>query len=245
MAAAARLEATANAAGYPVQVLGIPKTIDNDLAGTDVTPGYGSAARYIAHTTQECGLDLRAMRHFDEIVVIEVMGRHAGWLAAASALARQQPGDPPHLILLPEVPVAIDPVLARIEGVFAQRGICLVVAAEGVQDPQGRYWAELLGNAGLDASGQRNLSMAAGAAPYLAQHVQQELGRRCRQVRLNTAQRGSRYLASPLDRTLAWQVGAAAADSCQCSGNRRDDGPARRRRHLGDSADAFRCRDRP
>ncbi len=238
MAAVARLEATAGAAGYPLQVIGIPKTIDNDLAGTEVTPGYGSAARYIAHTTQECGLDLRAMVNFDEVAVIEVMGRHAGWLAAAAALARQQPEDPPHLILLPETPVAIDAVLARIQTVFDQRGICLVVTAEGVHDAEGRYWAELLGNAGQDASGQRNLSMAAGAAAYLAQHVQSQLGRRCRQIRLNTAQRGSRLPGQPPGSDTGLAGGRRGGGGGAGRAERRHDGLATRRRRLGRGGDA-------
>ena len=213
MAAAARLDAAAQAQGRPLQVLGIPKTIDNDLAGCDVTPGYGSTARYIAHTVQEIGLDLRAMRGFDQVAVVEVMGRHAGWLAAASALARAAAGDPPHLILLPETPVEIDAVLRRIEDVFRRQGCCLVVAAEGVHDAAGDYWAEMLGGAGQDASGQRIFSMSAGASAYLVQQVQERLGLRCRQAKLNTAQRATRLLASPVDRRLAALVGTAAVEA--------------------------------
>jgi 6-phosphofructokinase 1 len=213
MAAAQRLAAEAHAQGHALQVLGVPKTIDNDLAGCDVTPGYGSAARYIAHTVQEIGLDLRAMRGFDQVAVVEVMGRHVGWLAAASALARTEAGDPPHLILLPEMPVAIDAVLQRVDAVFRRRQVCVVVAAEGVHDADGNYWAEMLGGAGQDASGQRVFSMSAGASAYLVKEVQERLGLRCRQVKLNTAQRSTRLLASPVDRRLAALVGAAAVEA--------------------------------
>ena len=191
----------------------MPKTIDNDLAGCTVTPGYGSTARYIAHTVQEIGLDLRAMRGFDQVAVVEVMGRHSGWLAAASALARTQEGDPPHLILLPETPVAIDSVLARVGKVFGDRHLCVIVVAEGVHDAAGVYWAEMLGSAGWDASGQRVFSMSAGASAFLVQQVQERLGLRCRQVKLNTAQRATRLLASPLDRELAALVGRAAVEA--------------------------------
>lgn len=213
MAAAQQLEAEAQAQGMALQVLGVPKTIDNDLAGCDVTPGYGSAARYIAHTVQEIGLDLRAMRGFDQVAVVEVMGRHAGWLAAAAALARAGAGDPPHLILLPETPVAIDAVLERIDVVFRRRQCCVVVAAEGVHDAAGRYWAEMLGSGGYDASGQRIFSMSAGASAWLVQQVQERLGLRCRQAKLNTAQRATRLLASPVDRELAALVGRAAVEA--------------------------------
>ncbi|MBK8047451.1 MAG: diphosphate--fructose-6-phosphate 1-phosphotransferase [Anaerolineales bacterium] len=213
MAAAQRLNAVAAVEGVSLRVIGIPKTIDNDLAGTDVTPGYGSAARYVAYSTQDVTLDLYAMRGFDQVVVIEVMGRHAGWLAAAAALARTQVGDPPHLILLPETPVDEERVFERIDASIATDGICVVVAAEGVHDAQGNYWAERLGSAGHDPSGQRILSMSAGVSSYLVRRVQERLRLRCRQVRLNTAQRSNRSLASPADRDMAQTVGREAVSA--------------------------------
>ena len=192
MAGAQRLAAEAENRGLALQVIGIPKTIDNDLAGCDVTPGYGSAARYVAYTTQEIGLDLRAMRGFDQVAVVEVMGRHVGWVAAATALARQVAGDPPHLILLPEAPVEIDQVLTRIAEVYAQRQLCTIVVAEGVRERSGAYWAELVDGAAYDGSGQRVFSMSAGASAFLVREVQARLGLRCRQIKLNTAQRATR-----------------------------------------------------
>jgi 6-phosphofructokinase 1 len=197
----------------PLQVIGIPKTIDNDLPGCDVTPGYGSTARYLAHTVQEIGLDLRAMRGFDQVAVVEVMGRHVGWLAAATALARSAGGDPPHLILLPEAPVVLDQVLDRIAAVFARQQLCTVVVAEGVREQEGPYWAELVDGAAYDASGQRVFSMSAGASAYLVKQVQERLGLRCRQIKLNTAQRATRLLASAVDRELAAEVGRAAVEA--------------------------------
>ncbi len=213
MAGAQKLAAEAEARGLALQVIGIPKTIDNDLAGCDVTPGYGSAARYVVYTTQEIGLDLRAMRGFDQVAVVEVMGRHVGWVAAATALARQQGGDPPHLILLPEAPVEIEQVLARIAEVCAQRQVCTVVVAEGVREHSGAYWAELVDGAAYDGSGQRVFSMSAGASAFLVREVQGKLGLRCRQIKLNTAQRATRLLASPVDRMLAQMVGRAAVEA--------------------------------
>lgn len=213
MAGAQRLAAEADNRGLTLQVIGIPKTIDNDLAGCDVTPGYGSAARYVAYTTQEIGLDLRAMRGFDQVAVVEVMGRHVGWVAAATALARHGAGDPPHLILVPEAPVEIEQVLARIAEVFAQGGLCTVVVAEGVRERSGAYWAELVDGAAYDASGQRVFSMSAGASAFLVREVQGKLGLRCRQIKLNTAQRATRLLASSVDRMLAQLVGTAAVEA--------------------------------
>jgi 6-phosphofructokinase 1 len=215
MAAAQRMAEEASARGLPLQVIGIPKTIDNDLWGCDATPGYGSAARYVAHTTQEIGLDLRAMRGFDQVAVVEVMGRHVGWLAAATALARQNEGDPPHLILLPEMPVQLEAVLERIAAVYAERQVCTAIVAEGVRGQDGIYWAELVDGAAYDGSGQRVFSMSAGASAYLVQQVQERLGLRCRQIKLNTAQRSTRLLASPVDRRLAELVGTAAVEACR------------------------------
>jgi 6-phosphofructokinase len=210
MAAARKLEQAAHADGLALRVVGIPKTIDNDLYGTDVAPGYGSAARFVAQSTRDMALDLHAMGNFDEVTVVEWMGRHVGWLTAAAAAARRRPDDAPHLILLPERPVDEDDVLAAIAAVHAKQGVCMVAASEGVRDTAGVYWAEKGRAVERDASGQKLLSLAAGVAPYLAQLVQQRLGLRCRQVRPDTLQRSSRALVSAVDRGLAEQVGADA-----------------------------------
>ena len=210
MAAGQTLDDAVRAAGLPLQIVGVPKTIDNDLAGTEVAPGYGSAARFIARAARDVGLDLRAMRHFDDVVIMEVMGRHAGWLAAASALARVRPGDPPHLILLPEAPLDEDRFLDRVAAIHRREGYCLVVAAEGVRDEEGRFLAEKDAVLESDASGQPLLSLAAGVASYLARRIQERLGLRCRQVRPDTLQRSCSDSVSPLDRHLAGLAGAGA-----------------------------------
>lgn len=210
MAAAARITEMAAANHAALQVIGVPKTIDNDLAGVDVTPGFGSAARYIAFTTWEIGLDLQAMRGFEQVAILEVMGRHAGWLAAASALARYRGGDMPHLILLPETPINVAHVLSAIDEAYRTHGVCLVVTSEGVRDREGRYLAELHGAAASDASGQRIFSLASGAAAYLSEQVTVTLGLRCRPIRPCTMQRASAALASALDRRLAALAAEAA-----------------------------------
>jgi ATP-dependent phosphofructokinase / diphosphate-dependent phosphofructokinase len=199
-------------------VIGVPKTVDNDLAGTDAAPGYGSAARWIAQTVRDIGLDLQTMRSFDDVVVLETMGRHAGWLAAASALARQGAGDPPDLILLPEVVFAEAAFLAAVQAIHRRKGICLVVASEGICDEAGSFVAEKLGRTEADGGGQKFLGLAPGVAPYLATRVRAALGLRCRHIRPDTIQRSSSALVSAVDRGLAEQVGVAAVDAL-CAGH--------------------------
>ena len=215
MAAAHRLAEGARAAGYqadggPLRVVGVPKTVDNDLAGTDFAPGFPSAARFLAQTVLDIGLDLRSMRGFDQVAVVEVMGRHAGWLAAATALARAHPASPPHLILMPEVPLDEAAWLAAVQAQVERGGVCLVAASEGVRDPDGVFLTEKGGSLQRDASGQRMLGFGAGVASYLARLVGERLGMRCRQMRLDTVQRSSRALVSAVDRACAQAAGAAA-----------------------------------
>ncbi|MBP8107082.1 MAG: diphosphate--fructose-6-phosphate 1-phosphotransferase [Caldilineaceae bacterium] len=217
MAAGQLLGAGAAAKGYPLQVVGVPKTVDNDLVGTDFAPGYGSAARFIAQTVRDISLDLYAMRNFDDVAVVEVMGRHTGWLAAASALARRTDASPPHLILMPEVLFDEGVFLDRVRAECGDGGVCMVVAAEGIQDQTGNFLADLGRGAdqvmAQDATGQKLLSFAAGVAPYLAGRIQSQLGLRCRQVRPDTIQRASSSLVSELDRRQAARTGAAAVDA--------------------------------
>ena len=218
MAAAHRLAAGARGAGYqaggqPLRVVGVPKTVDNDLAGTDFAPGFPSAARFLAQTVLDIGLDLRSMQGFDQVAVVEVMGRHAGWLAASAALSRAQPGHPPHLVLMPEVPLDEDAWLAAVQDQVEQGGVCLVVASEGVRDLDGVFLTEKGGSLQRDASGQRMLGFGAGVASYLARLVGERLGLRCRQMRLDTVQRSSRTLASAVDRACAFAAGEAAVQA--------------------------------
>ncbi len=195
-----------------IRVVGVPKTVDNDLAGTYVAPGYPSAARYVAESVRDVGLDLRAMATFEDVVIFELMGRHAGWLAAASALARVAPEDPPHIILLPEAPVDEALLIERVRAIHAEKRICLVATAEGACDLNGTFFAEKMGSGGQDDRGQRVFSMGAGVAAWLAQLIQQQLGLRCRQVRPNTLQRAtSAQAVAEVDRTIARMAGAAAA----------------------------------
>lgn len=218
MAAAHKLAQAAECARYavggkPLCVIGVPKTIDNDLVDTDCTPGYGSAARFVAQSVHDMGLDLRAMRNFDDVALIEVMGRHVGWLTAATALARRAPDDAPHLILLPEVLLDEERFLAEVQRIHARQDVCFVAVAEGIRDTAGRFLAEKLNPASYDASGQKMLAHAAGLLPYMAQLIQRALGLRCRQIRPDLVQRSSSALASDVDRELAALVGTQAVNA--------------------------------
>ena len=120
--------------GFPIQAIHIPKTVDNDLPFTDCSPGFGSVAKYVAVSTKEASMDVASMaRSSTKVFILEVMGRHAGWIAAASALAAEQAGDPPHIILLPEVPFERDRFIAEVERCVTEHGYCVIVASEGAQ----------------------------------------------------------------------------------------------------------------
>ena len=201
--------------GYELSVIGVPKTIDNDLPETDHCPGYGSAARFWAVTTQEVALDLAAMRSYDTVVVLECMGRNAGWLTAAAALGRPATGAAPHLLLVPEVPLVLDRVLAGVEAAISRHGSAVVVTAETVRTSAGDY----LNTAGADTSentpGRQadafGHPLVTGTADALANRITAALGVKARTAKPGTLQRAASSLVSTVDRDEAWQVGAAAA----------------------------------
>nr|MBP6216563.1 6-phosphofructokinase [Luteimonas sp.] len=158
--------------GYPLTCIGVPKTIDNDLAVTDCCPGFGSAAKYTAVSVREAALDVAAMAETStKVFVYEAMGRHAGWLAAAAGLAGQGADDAPHLILFPERPYDEADFLANVKRVVARVGYCVVVASEGIQTADGRFVADSGG--GTDSFGHTQLG---GVASYLAGRVKDQLG---------------------------------------------------------------------
>ncbi|MDR3426729.1 6-phosphofructokinase [Silvimonas sp.] len=193
--------------GIDLTAIHVPKTIDNDLPHTDTSPGFGSVAKYIATTTRECGLDLASMSSSStKVFILEVMGRHTGWLAAASGLASRTPAEPPHLILLPEVPFDPSRFLRAVRDTVQQHGYCVVVAAEGIRDTGGTRLAET-GNA--DAFGHAQLG---GVAPMLANLVKAELGHKCHWAVADYMQRAARHLASANDLEQAIAVGEAAVD---------------------------------
>lgn len=194
--------------GYPLTCVGVPKTVDNDLAVTDCCPGFGSAAKYTAVSVRECALDVAAMAETStRVFVYEAMGRHAGWLAAASGLAGRTGDEAPHLILFPERPYDEADFLARVQATVARVGWCLVVASEGIRSPDGRFVADAGG--GKDAFGHTQLG---GVAPYLAARVKDALGLKVHWTLPDYLQRSARHLASKTDLAHAQAVGRKAVE---------------------------------
>ena len=191
--------------GYPVNVIGVPKTVDNDLAVTDCCPGFGSVAKYTAVSVAEAGLDVESMcASSTKVFIVEVMGRHAGWIAAAGGLAARKAGEPPHLILFPEIPFDEEKFLLRVRATVRKIGYCTVVASEGLKNKAGQFLAD----AGTrDAFGHAQLG---GVAPVLAALVKQKLGYKYHWALPDYLQRSARHLASKTDAEQAWAVGKAA-----------------------------------
>ncbi|HEX3848606.1 MAG TPA: 6-phosphofructokinase [Steroidobacteraceae bacterium] len=193
--------------GYPICSIGIPKTVDNDLPVTDCCPGFGSAAKYIAVSTREAALDVESMaRTSTKVFVLEVMGRHAGWMAAAGGLAGTKAGDAPHIILFPEIEFDRERFLAKVKGSVEKYGYCVVVVSEGVKGPDGKFLAE----AGTrDAFGHTQLG---GVGPVVAQICQEALGYKFHWAVADYLQRSARHIASKVDVQQAYAVGKAAVE---------------------------------
>jgi ATP-dependent phosphofructokinase / diphosphate-dependent phosphofructokinase len=202
-----RLARAASDAGYELSVVCVPKTIDNDLPETDHCPGYGSAARFIALATMDSALCTEAIPSHYPVKVIEVMGRDAGWLAAASALGKQHESDAPHLIYVPERPFSRERFLADVRVAHEAYGYVVVVAAETIRDEEGRALGGV-GHAGTDAFGHPLLS---GTAQALVALVREELGLRARFDKPGDLQRMSSVAVSTTDRDEAYRAGRAAA----------------------------------
>ena len=193
-------------ANWPLAVYGVPKTIDNDLVGTDHCPGFGSAARFWAISTQEATRDLAAMRTYDRVLILECAGRNAGWLTAATALYRRDERDGPHVLLLPERPFNQSAFLAAVDEKVARVGYCVVAAAETIKDADGRFVAQAA--SGVDRFGH---PIVTAVGETLAQLVARELGVKARANKPGTLQRSSIAYASPVDQEEAFQAGRAAA----------------------------------
>ncbi|MEG1144296.1 MAG: 6-phosphofructokinase [Clostridium sp.] len=195
--------------GYPTKFIGVPKTIDNDLALTDHTPGYGSAAKYIGTSTKEIIRDSNALVYDKGLVtIIEIMGRNAGWLTGAAALAKGEDCAGPDLIYLPEVSFDMEDFLERIKLLLETQSSVVVAVSEGIKLEDGRYVCELTdGIDFVDAFGHKQLT---GTANYLARRISQEIGCKTRGLELSTLQRSASHLASRIDILEAFQVGGAA-----------------------------------
>ncbi len=194
--------------GKPTAILGVPKTIDNDLYGTDHAPGYGSAAKYVATVMLEMARDA-AVYPVQAVTIVEIMGRDAGWLTAASALARLG-GAGPDLIYLPEVPFSMEGFLRDVRQVLARKASVLVAVSEGIRSATGRYIGDAMQSGAVDVFGHRYL---AGVGRALESAVREEIGCKVRQVELNIPQRCAAHCASGVDIAEARQIGRATVEA--------------------------------
>ena len=193
--------------GFPIQAIHIPKTVDNDLPVTDNCPGFGSVAKYIAVSVREASFDVRSMaRTSTKVFIIEVMGRHAGWIAAAGGLAADSDNDIPIVILFPEVPFDQERFLARVRDCVERHDYCSVVVSEGARWPDGSFLAE---QGTRDAFGHAQLG---GAAPVVAALVKQHLGYKYHWAVADYLQRAARHIASKTDVDQAYALGKAAVE---------------------------------
>lgn len=193
--------------GYPIQAIHIPKTIDNDLPLTDCSPGFGSVAKYVAVSTKEASLDIVSMAASStKVFILEVMGRHAGWIAAASGLVAKKQGESPHIILFPEVAFDREAFITEVKNSVEQSGYCVVVASEGVTYPDGGL---LSGSLSEDAFGHKQLG---GVAPALCSMVKNSLGYKYHYAVADYLQRSARHLAAKTDVDQAYAVGQAAVE---------------------------------
>lgn len=193
--------------GFPITCIGIPKTVDNDLPVTDNCPGFGSVAKYVAISTMEAGFDVASMAESStKVFVLEVMGRHAGWIAAAAGLAQSNRNEPPHVILFPEIAFDKRKFLKKVKETVARVGYCVIVASEGAQNKDGTFVAD----AGMkDAFGHTQLG---GVAPTLVDLIKQAHGYKCHWSVADYLQRAARHIASATDVDQAYAVGKAAVE---------------------------------
>jgi 6-phosphofructokinase 1 len=193
--------------GYPLTCVGVPKTVDNDLPHTDCCPGFGSVAKYIAVSTLEAAMDVASMaRTSTKVFVLEVMGRHAGWIAAAGGLAARKAGEPPHIILFPEIPFDQAAFLAKVKSSVDTQGYCVIVVSEGAAYPDGKFLAE----AGTrDAFGHAQLG---GVGPVVANMVREAHGYKYHWAVADYLQRSARHIASKVDVEQAYACGKAAVE---------------------------------
>ncbi len=193
--------------GYPIICIGIPKTVDNDLPFTDNSPGFGSVAKYVAVSIREAGMDVASMALTStKIFILEVMGRHAGWIAAAGGLAAEHEGDSPHIILFPEIPLNVEAFLKRVQDCIKKYEHCSIVVSEGIKNSDGAFISE---QGLVDAFGHKQLG---GAAPVIAKLIKDNLGYKYHWALADYLQRSARHIASKTDVEQAYAVGKAAVE---------------------------------
>ena len=202
---ALKISQISNKLNYPLQCIAIPKTVDNDLAVTDCCPGFGSVAKYVVTSTIEAALDVESMYESStKVFILEVMGRHAGWIAGSSCLAQDSHPGAPHIILLPEVSFNQRKFLSKVKDTVKKNGFCVIVASEGIKDSTGKFIAE---SGSKDAFGHSQLG---GVAPRLAELVNNKLKLKNHWAVADYLQRSASHLSSGVDRTQAYEVGKKA-----------------------------------
>lgn len=194
----------------PIRVIGVPKTIDNDLVETDHTPGFGSAAKFVATTVREIAIDASVYDNKNSVTIVEIMGRHAGWLTAASALARKFEGDNPVLIYLPEVAFNQEEFLEKVKKALETTPNLVVCVSEGINDGNGTFICEFASDVGVDTFGHKMLT---GSGKYLENLIKEKLGVKVRSVELNVSQRCSSSCLSKTDLDEADHSGAFAVNA--------------------------------
>ena len=202
---ALKISQISNKLNYPLQCIAIPKTVDNDLAVTDCCPGFGSVAKYVVTSTIEAALDVESMYESStKVFILEVMGRHAGWIAGSSCLAQDSHPGAPHIILLPEVTFNQNKFLAKVKEAVKKHGFCVIVASEGIKDSKGKFLAE---SDSKDAFGHSQLG---GVAPRLAELIDKKLKLKNHWAVADYLQRSASHLSSGVDRAHAFEVGKKA-----------------------------------
>ena len=202
---ALKISQISNKLNYPLQCIAIPKTVDNDLAVTDCCPGFGSVAKYVVTSTIEAALDVESMYESStKVFILEVMGRHAGWIAGSSCLAQDSHPGAPHIILLPEVSFNQSKFLKKVKDTVKKHGFCVIVASEGIKNAKGKFLAE---SDSKDAFGHSQLG---GVAPRLADLVNNKLKLKNHWAVADYLQRSASHLSSGIDRAHAYEVGKKA-----------------------------------
>jgi ATP-dependent phosphofructokinase / diphosphate-dependent phosphofructokinase len=202
---ALKISQISNKLNYPLQCIAIPKTVDNDLAVTDCCPGFGSVAKYVVTSTIEAALDVESMYESStKVFILEVMGRHAGWIAGSSCLAQDSHPGAPHIILLPEVTFNQNKFLAKVKETVKKHGFCVIVASEGIKNSKGKFLAE---SDSKDAFGHSQLG---GVAPRLAELINKKLQLKNHWAVADYLQRSASHLSSGVDRAHAYEVGKKA-----------------------------------
>ena len=202
---ALKISQISNKLNYPLQCIAIPKTVDNDLAVTDCCPGFGSVAKYVVTSTIEAALDVESMHESStKVFILEVMGRHAGWIAGSSCLAQDSHPGAPHMILLPEVSFNQKKFLSKVKDTVKKNGFCVIVASEGIKNSKGKFLAE---SDSKDAFGHSQLG---GVAPRLADLINNKLKLKNHWAVADYLQRSASHLSSGVDRAQAYEVGKKA-----------------------------------